>query len=176
MNTKMSDYEYEQASQFINDVCLTWQPRLNGEDAMEECWIAYLEGKRKYRCFRGTTIYWDAILELMTERLNRIRHIKNERIGIESRLSLNSKAKDCKEEIGSIIRGKTGDFVNGIALRDFSKQLGGQKYKIIRLLSAGEEKADIMKILGLSEYEYCRYILELQKDFLICSRILEIAI
>lgn len=92
--------------------------------------------------------------------------IRNNRIRIESRLSLNQRFGEEKEEIGAIFPGKTGDFANYVALWDYAERLGSIKYEILNLMNAREEDYDIMRILHLDKEDYYGLKKELREDFL----------
>ena len=165
MKISMSEYEYRQVSNFIDEVYFIWGRRLNKTECRGECWIVYFEGKRQYQYNITSEEYWDYILLKIKERLKEMKRIKNERIRLESRMSLNCKYGECKEEIMTIIPNRSGDFVNGIALWDYSKSLGKIKYAILRLMNAGEGDLEIINILGVPECEYYGYKAELRSDF-----------
>ncbi len=165
MRKSISEYEYRQAQNYIYDAYSMWGENLNKEECIASCWIAYLEGKKVYQYIIGSEEYWEGISLRLKECLVKIRHTRNERIKLESNMSLNHRYEDGKEEIITMLPGKFGDFVNGIALWDYSKNLGEIKYAILKLMYAGEEDTDIINILRLSEHEYYLYKTELRRDF-----------
>ena len=77
---------------------------------------------------------------ILEEHFDEIRKERNHKMTVESRLSLNQKCGESKEEIGCLFASKSGDFVKRIALWDFMKHLDKRKYKIVRLLYARERK------------------------------------
>ena len=154
MKKKISVYEYNQINNFIEYIYLINGTGLDEEECREECWIAYLEGKELYPFHIYDESYWNYIEKKLVERINKIKKIRSEKYGLESKLSLNKRYGEYREEIGTMIPGRTGDFVNGIALWDYSKRLGKLKYSIIKLLYEREEEKDIMNVLKLSEVEF----------------------
>lgn len=109
--------------------------------------------------------YWDYVQRILEEHFDEMRKERNDRMKVESRLSLNRKYGESKEEIGCLFASKNGDFVKRIALWDFMDHLGDRKYKVARLLYSREEKKEIIKILELSEHDYDAIIQELRLDF-----------
>jgi len=78
---------------------------------------------------------------------------------------LNQKFGEAREEIGTLIPGKQGDFVKYIALWDYAERLNGREYEILRLMNAREDDYDIMRILHLDKGYYYEIKSELRKDF-----------
>lgn len=165
MGKKISDYERRQVDKFLYELYSIWGQNLDREECRNEGWMIYLDGRKKYKYDIGDAEYWDYVGKNVRKRLEQIRQNRNEKYRLESRMSLNCKYGEEKEEIGTIIPDKSGDFVNGIALWDYLKNLGEQKYRILRLMNAKEDDIDIMKRLYLTEEEYFSIKLELREDF-----------
>ena len=132
---------------------------------ISEGWIVYLDGKEKYRYDIGDAEYWQYVQENVKRRFAELRTVRNERIRLESRMSLNQTVGDAEEEIGVLVPAKTGDFVNSIALWDYAQRLGGIKYEVLKLMYAKEEDYDIMRILRLDREDYYEIKRELREDF-----------
>ena len=165
MVNKISLYEELQVEKYLYELYLLWGGSLEEEMCISEGWIVYLEGKEKYQYDVGDAEYWQYVQENVKRRFAELRTIRNERIRLESRMSLNQTFGDVKEEIGALMPAKTGDFVNWIALWDYAQRLGGIKYEVLRLMYAKEEDYDIMRILYLEKEDYYEIKRTLRKDF-----------
>lgn len=165
MENRISRYEENQVDQFLHEVYLIWGNNLEESSCMEEGWITYLESRENYKRNINDVEFWEYIQENVIKRFGELRTIRNERIRLESRLSLNQKFGEAREEIGTLIPGKRGDFVKYIALWDYAQRLGGIKYEVLKLMYAKEEDYDIMRILHLDKESYYEIKRELREDF-----------
>lgn len=166
MRNKISRYEENQVDRFLYDLYLLWGGNLDEDMCIGEGWIVYLEGREKYQYDIGDAEYWEYVRTNVKKLFLDLRKIRNNRIRIESRLSLNQRFGEEKEEIGAIFPGKTGDFANYVALWDYAERLGSIKYEILNLMNAREEDYDIMRILHLDKEDYYGLKKELREDFL----------
>lgn len=166
MKNNLSVYEEKQVSRFLYELYLLWSETLEESECIGEGWIVYLDGKEKYQYDIGDVDYWDYVQTNVKEKFADLKRIRNEKISLESRMSLNQRIPGTEEEIGIFFPGKTGNFENSIVLWDYAKRLGSLKYAILRLMCAREEDYDIQHILHLSEEEYYRLKRELRNDFL----------
>lgn len=162
---RMSQYETEQLLKFIDAMFPDWKCIMDRGTCRSEGFIAYLRKMGKYRCILDKPQYWDYVQRILEEHFDEMRKERNDRMKVESRLSLNRKYGESKEKIGCLFASKNGDFVKRIALWDFMDHLGDRKYKVARLLYSREEKKEIIKILELSEHDYDAIIQELRLDF-----------
>lgn len=165
MSNKISRYEENQVDQFLYEVYLIWGSNLEESACMGEGWITYLESKENYKNNINDVEFWEYIQENVIKRFAELRTIRNEKIRLESRLSLNQKFGEAREKIGTLIPGKQGDFVKYIALWDYAERLNGREYEILRLMNAREDDYDIMRILHLDKGYYYEIKSELRKDF-----------
>ena len=165
MANRISRYEENQVDQFLHEVYLIWGNNLEESACMGEGWIAYLESKENYKYDINDVEFWEYIQENVIKRFGELRTIRNEKIRLESRLSLNRKFGEAREEIGTLIPGKQGDFVKYIALWDYAQRLGGIKYKVLKLMYAKEEDYEIMRTLHLDKEYYYEIKWELRVDF-----------
>ena len=124
MRNKISRYEENQVDRFLYDLYLLWGGNLDEDMCIGEGWIVYLEGREKYQYDIGDAEYWEYVRTNVKKLFLDLRKIRNNRIRIESRLSLNQRFGEEKEEIGAIFPGKTGDFANYVALWDYAERLG----------------------------------------------------
>lgn len=154
MRGRLSDYERGQVSCFLYELYLEEGKSLDEETCASEGWIVYLEGRQKYRYDIGDVDYWEYVRINVIKRFKELKNIRNEKIRLESRLSLNRTYGESKEEIGAVLFRKVGDFTNTVALWDYVNRLGELKSNILRLLYRGEEDYNIIKILKLPEEDY----------------------
>lgn len=101
----------------------------------------------------------------MVKRFKELSRIRNERISLESNLSLNKVYGESREEIGAVLFRAAGDFTNAVAMWDFVERLGKVKEEVLRLLYQGEDDYDIMKRMHLAEEEYYELKSAIRKDF-----------
>lgn len=165
MKKKISAYEENQVNLFIHNLYLLYGKSIDKYIFLNESWIAYLEGKEKWNFDITDTEYWEYVQETIERRLENLKKIRNNRIRIEANLSLNQKIKETNEEISTVIHGKAGDFANSVILWSYAKQLGEEKYKILKLINGREEDKDIMKIMKLNKDSYEKIRRELKADF-----------
>lgn len=165
MGKNLSRYEEEQVTKFLYEMYLLWGGSLDADTCIGEGWITYLEGREKYKYHIGDVDYWEYVHSNVKRRLEKLKQVRNERIRLESKLSLNQTFGETKEEIGTIIARKSGDFANSVVLWDYINRLGDQKYKVLKLMYVGEEDYDIMNILHLSQEKYYEIKRELRTDF-----------
>lgn len=165
MVNKISTYEENQVDRFLYELYLLWGKNLEEEMCISEGWIIYLEGKEKYQYDIGDAEYWEYVQKNVRRRFAELRTMRNERIRLESLMSLNQTYGEIREEIGTLIPSKTGDFVNSIALWDYAQRLGGIKYEVLNLMYAREDDYDIIKTLRLDKEEYYEIKRTLRKDF-----------
>lgn len=151
---KLSRYEENQVNCFLYNLYDLWGGSLDEDTCISEGWITYLEGRDKYQYDIGDAEYWEYVQENVRKKIAELKKIRSERIRLESNLSLNQFCGEMREEIGGIFKGKTGDFVNGIAFWDYAKGLGATKFEVLKLMYAREEDYDIMQILNLDKEKY----------------------
>lgn len=165
MVNRISVYEENQVERFLQDLYLLWGGSLEESMCIGEGWIVYLEGKERYQYDIGDAEYWEYVQTNVGNRFAELKSIRSKRIRLESKLSLNQKFGEEKEEIGTLIPGKKGDFVKYIALWDYAQRLGGLKYEVLKLMYAKEDDYDIMRILHLDREYYYEIKRELREDF-----------
>lgn len=165
MRKRLSDYERCQVSRFLYELYLQEGKLLEEDTCTSEGWIVYLEGREKYRYDIGDVDYWEYVQVNVLKRFKELSRIRNERISLESNLSLNKVYGESREEIGAVLFRAAGDFTNAVAMWDFVEGLGKVKADILHLLYQGEDDYDIMKRMHMTEEEYYELKLEIRKDF-----------
>lgn len=91
MRNKISRYEENQVDRFLYDLYLLWGGNLDEDMCIGEGWIVYLEGREKYQYDIGDAEYWEYVRTNVKKLFLDLRKIRNNRIRIESRLSLNQR-------------------------------------------------------------------------------------
>lgn len=161
----MSEYEMIQVDKFIADLYGIWGRNLDQEEVRSEAWITYME---IWKACNGE-IYryydWGDIYVKLKETIDRLRRIQNEKIQLESRLSLNMTFGEDGPTVESWFPRRSGDFVNQIALWDYIRRLGELKTRILRLMYQKEEDYEIMCRVHLTLQEYYLIKMELRQDF-----------
>lgn len=161
----MSEYEYQQVMKLLDEVYNIWGRGLDRDEWESIGWVAYMEARKKH-ISEYYSDYWEEIARNVVASINRMRDVRNEKISLESRLSLNCKLGESKEEIGSILFPTQGDFTNGIALWDYVKHLGKKKFIIMKSLAWREDDYEIMEKMHMSKDEYYSIKFELQEDMM----------
>ena len=128
----------------IQQIYIVYGRGLPREDTISECWVSYLEHKDLYYGLPGLT-FWTRVAEHMIGCVKKIHRDKIRRYHGESKVSLNQRYMNSKEEIGNYTFPRQGDFTKKIDLWDYAMRLGKEKYRIIRGLINGEEDEYIAK-------------------------------
>ena len=165
MENNISTYEEHQVNQFLHELYKLYGKGMEEDEFAADGWEVYLIGKKKWKFDIADSRYWDYVQQNMEDHIEELRKIRNQRIQLESRLSMNHVVGENKEEIGTLLHGKAGDFANSVILWNYASWLGKEKYSVLNLMNAREEDKDIMQILGLDKESYDRIIDELRVDF-----------
>lgn len=158
----MSDYEYKAMTDLISLIRKEFGEGIDREDCEGECVEAYCEIRNIMSKNRDD--FWNIVAEHMSNRVIEYRHKRNQKITLESKLSLNSCYGDSDEEIGSIMFPSKDDFVGHLMFWNDCLHMGDKKYSIMKLLSCGEDKNYIMEQLGIAEGEYKCLINEIREE------------
>lgn len=158
----MSKHEEEQVTRLIEAVYRYCGKGLPKEDFVSDCWVAYLEYKENIKT--NSMNYWKKVTEYMFVELSKLRTIRNNKYRIESRLSLNQKCGESREEMSSILFPVNGDFTKGVILWDFASGLGPEKSMIMSYMAHGEDDGYIMERMGIALQRYQMLKMELRDD------------
>ena len=158
----MSDYEYKSMTDLIALIRKEFGESIDREDCEGECVEAYCEIRNIISKNRDD--FWNIVAEHMCNRLIEYRHKRNQKISLESKLSLNLRCGHSDEEIGSIMFPSNDDFVGHIMFWNDCLHMGDKKYSIMKLLSYGEDKNYIIEQLSIDEEEYDRSINEIREE------------
>lgn len=168
---QMSQYEYKQASKMIHDCYDNFGQGLDFEECYSASWVAYLEVRERVSNIYNTDTLWVEARPQIIEVIKNIRKIRNDKMRMESRLSLNQTLGESDEPVYTFLFPVHGDFVNGICLWDYIDGLGGKKAKILHLLYQGEDDISIMDRLQLKIFEYYDLIIEIKGDLMVYMEI-----
>lgn len=158
----MSDYEYKAMTELIALIRKEFGEGIDREDCESECVEAYCEIRNIIS--KNREDFWNIAAEHMRNHLIGYRHKRNQKISLESKLSLNSCCEGSDEEIGSIMFRSKDDFVGRIIFWNDCLYMGDKKYSIMKLLSYREDENYIMEQLCIEEEEYDRLISEIRED------------
>ena len=158
----MSRYEEEQVGRLIEKIYQIYGRGLPKADCVSDCWISYLEYRKSHG--KNFRCRWERVTEYMIDEIRQIRKLRNNRIRLESRLSLDQSFCDNDEDIRSILFPAKGDFTKGVILWDYAWHLGVEKSRILRYMVRDEDDSYIMRKLGLSEQRYRELKTELRED------------
>lgn len=164
-NNKISDYEIKEVKRFISDIYDLYGGNLDQEDWEGEALVTYLELWK--RCNGKIYLYydWGQIYVKLKEVIIQLKRVRNEKIRIESNLSLNASYGENGQMAESWFPGKTGNFVNRIVLWDYMKRLGHKKFQVLKLMYQREDDHEIMEKMHLSVRQFYEIKMELQIDF-----------
>lgn len=158
-----SEYEIQQVNRIIDEIYKTMSG-LDREECQSAGWCSYMEMKNAFLFQYHTESYWETVINGIVDEFEQMRIERNNKISLESTLSLNQHLGDSEEEAGEILFPIQGDFTNGVILWDYLKGLGEEKYPILRLMSDREEDSDIIEILHLDKNKYFEIKEQLKED------------
>lgn len=159
-----SSYEITQVNKLIHEMYELYGRGLDFDECWSESWVAYAETRHELVDICNNGMLWVLARRKIKEALEQKRKIRNEKIHLESRLSLNMIPKDSDEPVYSFLPTAHGDFVNGLCLWMYGEDLGLQKSSILRYLYHGEDDLDIIKKLRLENEDYFELKRQLRED------------
>lgn len=161
----MSEYERKEVLLLIDEIYAQYGGGLEYEECLAEGWVTYIEARQVISIFSKQ--FWQLITNEIVERFAEMRKTRNRKISLESRLSLDQKIGDSKEDIRSILFPVQGDFTNGVILWQYAKSLGEKKYQMMQCMSQGEEDEYIMDKLHMTSDFYYALKEELKTDMMV---------
>ncbi len=159
-----SPYEMAQINKLIHEMYALYGQGLDYDECLSESWIAYAETRHELTDIYNNSMLWVLARRKIKEALEQKRKIRNEKIHLESKLSLNMIPKNSDEPVYSFLPTAHGDFVNGLCLWTYVEELGQKKSTILRYLYYGYDDIDIIKILRMENEEYFELIRQLRED------------
>jgi hypothetical protein len=160
-----SDLAFQAANHFIHRQIRRYPYHMDYEECIQECWRAFLIAKRTYPQVAGCCNFAVYAERCILEALDFLRRRRNQRIALESRLSLDMRYDGYGEAIGERYFRKTGDFTNAVALWDFAQRLGEIKYHILLQLYDRLEDWEIIEENRMLPEHYYALVREMQEDF-----------
>lgn len=158
----MSEYERKEVMILIDEIYAQCGRGLSYEECLAEGWLAYAEARQGLSVFSKQ--FWLDVSGAIIERLAEMRKNRNRKISLESKLSLDQKVGDSKEDLRSILFPVQGDFTNGVILWQYAKSLGKIKYKMMQYMAQGIEDAYIIDRLHMTNELYYELKEELKTD------------
>lgn len=166
MNTskgEMSSYEYAQANQFIYNMYMKYGRGMDFEECRAIAFLEYAEVRYELGDIYNREIMWEYARERIESAFEQARKIRNKKIELEGKISLNQTYGDSDEPVYTYLFPVHGDFVKSLCMWNNIKEWGGLKYNILLRLYRGEEDAEIMNGLKLSGLEYYEIKRELRE-------------
>lgn len=162
---RFTNYEYCQANKVISDIYEIYGSGLDMEECVSASWQAYFEVRHDIGGICNTDIFWELAISKIRDEIQKLRKIRNARINLESKLSLNQIFYDSDEPVYTYIAAKNGDFSNSICMWNYVQSLGRLKASISRMLYYGEDDREIMSKLRLPPEKYYELLRQLKDDF-----------
>lgn len=138
----------------------------SAENCRANLWNAGLEALSSYSRVSGCCDLDSYVEYNMDQCMELLRKERNERLSLESTLSLDAPYLDSRESFVERLRGRVGDCSNFVALWDFAARLGPRKNRVLHQMDHGMEPQEIMDANHMTLEEYQALLTELQSDFL----------
>ena len=154
--------EYEPFIEYCVD---RYGRHMDREECTAEAWSVLLQARKTYSRFAGCCSF-EAYVEIrMEQRMDQLRTERNERIAVESPVSLDMMYYDTNESMRDHIPRKTNDCSAGVALWDYARRLGPEKYAVLRMISQTYTKEEIMEARHISQEWYRILMEDIENDF-----------
>lgn len=163
---RFTKYEYQQANKFIQEMYDLYGQGLEMEDSKQTSWMAFWEIRSTMLDVSNTELLWVLAKKRIVIALREMRKVRNNRIKLESNLSLNQTWDDSDEPEYTYFTPVQGDFSNAVCLWSYVQELGKRKEIILKKLYYGEEDSDIMDALQMEPEEYYEIKWQLRNDML----------
>ena len=151
---EMSGYEFAQVNNFIYQLYEKYGTGLEFDECRSIGYLEYEETRRAIGDACNTEYLWIYAKGKIAEAFKKARRIRNEKIRLESNLSLNQNIGECKEPVYTIIPAKEHGFDRSVCLWLDLRQLEESDYKIISGLYWGADDWEIINYLRMSTDEY----------------------
>ena len=160
-----SDLEYQACSRFIHQEVRRHRGSMDEEECLSEAWRAFLEARYSYRWVAGCCGFRAYAAVCIQESLDLMRRRRNQRISLESRLSLDMCFEGSAESVGARYFRKVGDFSGWVILKDMIERQEEPKRRVLWQMLQGLSDAEIMEEDRMDAQDYYRVIEELQEVF-----------
>ena len=162
----MSKHKYQSINSFIHYQVKCYSNQLDENECMQEGWRTYLEAERNYHKVEGCCEFTTYAEHSIYETLNMMRRRRNQRIQLESPLSLDTQCENSNETVGQRFLAKSQDCSNYVALWDFIQRQSKEKRQILWQLYNGMKDKEIIEQNGITPEIYYSLLGEIQEAFL----------
>lgn len=160
-----SDAEFQRINGFIHQQVRRYGRSLDKEECFSEAWRAFLEARYTYHLVAGCCSFTVYAERCITESLCRLRRDRNDRMSLESKLSLDMAFMDSDETVGARFFRKVNDCTANVALWDFVERQGEEKHRILRQMNMGMDDGEIMEKNHMDAQTFDRLLAELREAF-----------
>lgn len=151
---EMSAYEFGQVNKFIYRLYEKYGRGLEFEECRSIGYLEYADTRRALEDAYNTEYLWILAEEKIVAAFKKEREIRNKKIRLEAKLSLDQNIEDYKEPIYTFLPSKKGNFDYSVCLWFDLKQLEEMDYRIISALYWGADDWEIIDWLKMSTKEY----------------------
>ncbi len=163
---------YQIADQFIREQIYLHGTRMDVEECRQEGWRAFLEARETYHRVEGCCTFRRYAEHLLQDAFRRMRKARNERIVLESVLSLDQPFGEATETVGMrCFPGATNDCSNIVALRDYICRQGPAKARIIWQLYHQMDPQEVMAQEHLTRETYHALLHEIRIAFSVWQKL-----
>ena len=151
---EMSAYEYEQVNRFIYQLYLEYGVGLEFEECRGIAFLEYAEVRKELDDIYNKDFLWSYSKQRIVAAFKKERKIRNEKIRLEAKLSLNQTIGEADEPVYTVLFPVKGDFTNYVCLWHDMKHFGKASYKLLSGLYWGDEDWEIMERMRMSADHY----------------------
>lgn len=151
---EMSAYEYAQANDFIYRLYIKYAQGMEFEECRSIAFLEYVEVRKELEDIYDREFLWLYSKERIITAFKKARQIRNEKIRLEARCSLNQMLPDSEETIITKIASAKSDFANSVCMWNDLQRMEEKNYKVLRCLYRGAEDWEIMQQMRLSADDY----------------------
>ncbi len=151
---EMSGYEYAQANRFIDRLYRKYRTGLEFEECRSIAFLEYVEARSILDNYYNTEALWMRAAERIISAFRKARKVRNEKISMESRLSLDQCYGESQEPVYTFLYPGISSFEHSACLWLDLKQLEPLDYRILSYLYRGADDWEIINQLNLSTLEY----------------------
>ena len=151
---EMSNYEFAQINKFIYQLYKKYGRGLDFDECRSIGYLEYEETRRRMEDAYSSEYLWIYAKEKIIAALNRARKIRNEKMHLESELSLNQNIGEFKEPVHTFLPTKKKNFDHSVCLWFDLEHLERRDYKILSGLYWGADDWEIISWLRMSTSEY----------------------
>ena len=162
---KWTKERYLRAEQFIRRQIESFGCNSDCDDTMQDGWRVYLLAQQDYSRVSGCCDFESYVNYRFEVHMDELRYKRNERLHIESSLSLDQPLTNTNNSIGTTFFRSHGDFTKYVALQDFEERQGPEKSRILRLMRYQYTDKEIMRLYKIAPSRYYQHVGELQAAF-----------